>query len=382
MKRNALLLLCLGILFAGWGLWLARGRVTLYAVSEHARLEVEQPPVPVQTPVDGVVVACDVALGRKVQPGDVLVRLDARVHELQVAQLDKTIEADLVGVEALTALIQSEEKARNAVADMAGKTAAAGQAKIAATETSTTYKDQENKTLARLGQEQLASKLDVMRAQGEADSIRASVSAAKAQLALDRSGSYVSLRDRDVRIVSLKKDLATARAIVEEHRAQKKSAEFEIERRTVRAMVAGTLGDTVPCAVGMTVTPTQSLATILPTGTLRVVAFFRAETSAARMRPSQHAVLRMDAFPWTQYGTVDAVVEHVGTEPRDGLLRVELRVTKPNPAIALSHGLTCGTEVEVERISPLQLLLRMAGQWTGPPSRPAPSPSAGLQAGP
>jgi membrane fusion protein (multidrug efflux system) len=56
-------------------------------------------------------------------------------------------------------------------------------------------------------------------------------------------------------------------------------------------------------------------------------------------------------------------VTEVADEIRDGRLRVELAL-RPDPAsrIPLQHGMTGTLEVEVERISPAEVLLRAAGQ--------------------
>jgi membrane fusion protein (multidrug efflux system) len=113
----------------------------------------------------------------------------------------------------------------------------------------------------------------------------------------------------------------------------------------------------------MTVTSQQRLGTILPTGNVRVVAFFPPKESLGRLHPGQPATLRVDNFPWTQFGTVGAVVDQIGQEPREGRVRVELNVTRPNVAIPLEHGMTTGCEVEVERTTPLHLLMRSVGHW-------------------
>jgi membrane fusion protein (multidrug efflux system) len=82
--------------------------------------------------------------------------------------------------------------------------------------------------------------------------------------------------------------------------------------------------------------------------------------------------MRLDGFPWTQYGTIAATVTSVASEVRDGRVRVELTV-HPNPAspIPFQHGLPGSVEVEVEHVSPATLLLRVAGKLLAKPvSRP------------
>jgi hypothetical protein len=82
-----------------------------------------------------------------------------------------------------------------------------------------------------------------------------------------------------------------------------------------------------------------------------------------RLRAGQRAVMRMEGFPWMQYGTLTAHVRRVASEVRDGTVRVELELEEERPAgIPMSHGLPGSVEVEVERATPAELVLRNAGQ--------------------
>src|SRR5262249_4455256 len=73
------------------------------------------------------------------------------------------------------------------------------------------------------------------------------------------------------------------------------------------------------------------------------------------------ARLRLDAYPWTRHGMLEAKVTRVGNESADGFIRVELEVTNSH-GIPLEHGLTATVEGAVDGLSPGQLLLRAAGQ--------------------
>jgi membrane fusion protein (multidrug efflux system) len=75
------------------------------------------------------------------------------------------------------------------------------------------------------------------------------------------------------------------------------------------------------------------------------------------------ARLRLDSYPWLQYGTVAAVVTTVPRTPREGWLEVRLSIAQEPPApIALDFGMTGVVEVAVEQVSPAELLLRTAGR--------------------
>jgi membrane fusion protein (multidrug efflux system) len=66
-----------------WGAWSLFARVTVYAATDRARLEVDRAVHPVEAPVDGRVVATHLTLGREVQIGEMLVELEAEVQRLQ-----------------------------------------------------------------------------------------------------------------------------------------------------------------------------------------------------------------------------------------------------------------------------------------------------------
>ena len=60
-------------------------------------------------------------------------------------------------------------------------------------------------------------------------------------------------------------------------------------------------------------------------------------------RAGQPARLRLDSFPWTQYGSLATTVSRVASEVRDGRVRVELTVASEPPArLPLQHGLRGG----------------------------------------
>jgi membrane fusion protein (multidrug efflux system) len=238
------------------------------------------------------------------------------------------------------------------------------------------YKQKETAITEKLHGEELVSELDTLRAEGESRALLAQTRAAAAQAALDSSSGKVSVSDRDARIAALKKTLADAQALSELHKAHLEGAKYEIERRIMRAAVEGTVADIVPCTPGLEMKPGETLATVVPRSPIHVVSFFRPEDAIGRVSRGQAARLRIDNFPWTQYGTVDALVDRVGSEPRDGTVRVELIVARPNPSIPMLHGLTGQAEVEVEKLSPFRLLLRMAGQQMSPRTSPPRPPSA------
>lgn len=75
-RTSAVFVLTLGLLGA-WLVWLTASRVTVYASTEAARLEVDRENHPVGVAVGGRVEAVHVTVGQLVRAGDVLLEFDA-----------------------------------------------------------------------------------------------------------------------------------------------------------------------------------------------------------------------------------------------------------------------------------------------------------------
>jgi multidrug resistance efflux pump len=152
-----------------------------------------------------------------------------------------------------------------------------------------------------------------------------------------------------------------------------------IALHVVRAPIRGRVAHAAPLKPGAVVSAGTRLCTVVPAGAVRIVSFFPVATSAGRLHRGQPARLRLSAFPWTKYGVLRATVDRVGQEPREGLLRVELSLLpRQRTAIPIQHGLAGLVEVEVEKVSPLTLVLDAAGRFmlgreTSTPSRSAPA---------
>ena len=378
LRKSAGAIPALVLLFGAWLVWLGVGKISIYATSQNARIEAARYPEPIQASVDGVVISCNLALGQRVHDGEVLVRLNAQQYEIQLGEAQANMKADLGAIDALQQEIAAQEKAREAIAQLVDASTRAGHAKVAVTQTTQRFQQKEADVFKELSEKDLASKLDELKAERESATNRAQIRATSAQAAQDTSLQRATLFDRDVQIAALTKVLSDAQSRLDVLRSNIDSINFQIEGRMIRAHADGMLADIVPCTPGMTVTTQQRLATLLPDSEVRVVSSFKPEDAIGRIKPGQTATLRIDNYPWTQFGTVGGTVERIGSEPRDGLVRVELRVTRTNPAIPVVHGLTAVVEVQVERISPLQLLLRTIGRQVAPstgPVTPAPATS-------
>lgn len=80
-----------------------------------------------------------------------------------------------------------------------------------------------------------------------------------------------------------------------------------------------------------------------------------------RIAPGQPAHVRLDAFSAGQAAAIRATVSQVMAGTYDGRVLVLIEIY-PAPAIPLQQGLTGTAVIEVEQVTPVELVLRAAGR--------------------
>jgi len=314
------------------------------------------------------VVEAGLVIGREVKQGEILVELDSASERLQIAE-ERSRQAALgAQIEALREQIAAEDRAKEQERTAAQSGREQNQADAREAETALAHAESAERRFPQLSSEGLASAREYQQARSEARRLRAV--ADSRGIAVERGGQDQLTRasDRAARIQGLQSQIATLEAEIPTIDAAIERLQHEIGRRSVRAPVDGRLGEAAVIRPGAVLKEGDRLGAIVPSGRLRAVAEFPAEDAMGRIRPGQPARLRLDGFPWIEYGTVTARVARVAGEVRDGAVRVEFSL---NPAsgsrIPLQHGLPGSVEVEVERSTPLALVLRHAGrQWAAP----------------
>src|SRR5919205_592735 len=95
-------------LLSAWAVWFFLARVTLYAVTTLARLEVDRAVYPIAAPVTGQIVGT--RLGHEVQTGEVLVELETNEQRLQIEEERGRLAALQAQRDGLTKEIRAEEE--------------------------------------------------------------------------------------------------------------------------------------------------------------------------------------------------------------------------------------------------------------------------------
>jgi membrane fusion protein (multidrug efflux system) len=350
-------------LFLGWTVWLLFARVAVFEISERARLEVKSAAHPVAAPVGGQIVETRLTIGRRVEVGEVLVVLDAEgerraVTERRVRRDGLTARRRALELEiaAEQEAARSQQKARDAALEET-------RAQIHQAQARADFSTSQLEMSIRLRAVNAVSEEELRRDRAQVQVDRAAVLALKLGATRLEQDRTTQESERKARVAKLHREATELEGDAATEEAAIRRLEHDIAQRVIRAPVAGRVGEAAEFRIGSVVRPTDRLGAIVPTGEPRGVALFPA-AAVGRIRPGQVARLRLDGFPWAQYGTLPATVTDVGNEPTNGLIRVEFMLAPdPDSAIVVEHGLPGSAEVEVESVSPAILVLRAAGQF-------------------
>lgn len=362
-----------------WGAWLFGAKITLYVKTDQARLEVTGLPHQVESQVSGRVVASHLVLGQRVAKGTVLLEVDSRELELDLS----VVEARTQGLKGELAALEREVDAeQNVIAELDHSfRAQLGEKRVQkdkATSAAAFATDKASR-LSGLKSQGGIPELDVMNAEADAADKRAEVQAKRLSIKALSADKETEKTMRLARIAQLEREQARLEGDLATSEATAGKLRDQIERHRVLAPVAGQIGEISALVQGAYVHAGERVATVIPDGELVAVARFGAYESVGRIKPGQAARLRLAAFPWTRYGSVLGTVSSVATEPREGLVQVEMRVDRQSsPLIPRQHGLNGTLEIAVERVSPAEIVLRAAGRLltgTAPTEAPQQNPT-------
>jgi multidrug resistance efflux pump len=373
---KGLLILSVLVVVTACAIWMAVGTVSVYSVSDKGRVEVDQTAHPVEPAVTGIIAKNFLTLGTEVHAGDELIVLDSTSERIRLQQEKARLTMNEQLLLAVAKELEAERHGTKLQAASAGASQQAARARSESAKALADVAQKQNASIKSLRDNELVTLGDALRSSGELTAQQAAAEQARidiTRLILDQKTTSV---DRAIRAFRLEREEATLAGAVAISKTAIQELEFEIGRRTLRAVIDGVVADVNPAPPGTAVVSGQKLASVVPPGKHRIVASYSPADAIGRVRPGQTAVVRLDGFPWAQYGTHHAAVVRVASEPRDNTVRVELLVDRPNPKLPVTHGLTGRVEVEVEKVSPWTMLLRSLGALISTPTPPPPGPPA------
>jgi multidrug resistance efflux pump len=350
--------------------WFTLGEVDVQVVGTEARIVVEDKTHAVQSPLSGRLVSRKVELGIEVREGDVLAELDTSVQQRQLFEARTRVKGIEPQLEVLGREIAAFEGATDAERAEANVRLAQGAARRDEGELRAKIAEELAERKERLAKAGIISELDQLQNDATAAQERKAMQVLELELSRLQAES-LSAASRDKReLEALRRARVELDGIRETVQASISVLEAEIEQRTIRAPVNGTVGELGEQTAGSFINVGDTIAVIVPESPLKAITYLPAGEAIGRVVVGQHAELRLDSFPWAQFGTVDATVAKVAGEATAGLLRVEMEV-HPHPRIPLQHGLVGTAEVNVEQVAPAVLVLRSVGKAVSKPSSPA-----------
>jgi membrane fusion protein (multidrug efflux system) len=351
-----------------WLSWAVFGRVWLYEVSPDARVELDGATFSIDSPFLGRVVATNLQVGRHVRQGDLLVELDAMAERLQRQQEQVRTQGLEPQLERLRSQIEAENATRAEENRAARLRREEALSRMREAQLAAQFAEREASRIHKLHEQHLVSAQEFEKADNEAGRLKLAVATQRAAVERIPQEQAARDRERDVRIARLEGEVAMLNTQREASQADAARLDYEQERRRIRAPADGRIGEAANLRVGAVVPEGSRLGSIIPPGRLLIVAQYPARAAFGRIRAGQSATLRLDGFPWAEFGAVAAKVTRVAEEIRDGKVRVELALgNKSSFQGVLEHGMPGTLEVAVERVSPLELTMRAAGQWLSKP---------------
>jgi multidrug resistance efflux pump len=378
-RRSVATTLAVLVLLGAWCAWFFRAKVAVYETSEVARLEVDRAAHPIDAPVSGKIVATRLVIGAMVAEGDVVLEIDSEVERGRLEEESARLAAIGPEIEALERALVAQEQ--SVVLDRGATGIALDEARA---------REEEANLAAKLAQEEAAragklhdggaiSDLELIRKRADAERQRAGTQALTLDVARQHGDQKTRESQARARVEDLRRDVANLKGRATTSAATITVLRHDIDRRTVRASVSGHVGDVADVRPGAYVREGDKLGAIVPAGDLKVVAEFLPAAAAGRIRSGQTARVRLEGYPWIEYGTLPANVTRVGSELRAGRIRVELSVPPSgSTTIPMEHGLPGSAEIEVERVTPATLVLRAAGKALAQRTTPPPAPPAAI----
>lgn len=351
------------ILLLAWLAWFFFGKVTVYEISRQARLEVERSVHPVAAMIAGKVVSSRLLLGQEVKAGDVLIELDASSEKLRLREEESRLKALPPQIAALQREIADLGEAMAEDHQAALSTIQAARFRHKEAVAAAEFAKENELRLAELSSSGRIAVIDSLRAHSESQKLHAVGDALSSEIGQVEMDAKTRVHQKKAEIENLKRAMVTLNGQVETSQAAIALLRQDIEKHLIRAPADGQVGDAVPLQVGAYVAEGGKLGTVVPPGKLKIVAYFNPTAVLGRIHPGQFSRMRLDGFPWAQYGSIQAKVSRVATEIRENQVSVEfVPEFSAESGILMQHGLPGSIEVSVEQVAPAVLILRSTGQ--------------------
>ena len=129
-------------------------------------------------------------------------------------------------------------------------------------------------------------------------------------LSSDISQTQAQFREVQAELVKLRQDSLRNLADLDRQLLEVTKA---IEYEVLRSPIAGIVFDLKPSSAGYAAQANEILLKVVPTGTLEAKIYLT-NRNVGFARPGQQAQIRVDAFPFTEFGSISGRLKRIGTE--------------------------------------------------------------------
>jgi hemolysin D len=237
---------------------------------------------PIKSPLAGVVDQILVREGARVRKGQPLIRLDPDVSEKRRSTVQVQTKLERQRFEEQTRAVEARQESLDARID-ALRQAMATESQILL-------------QIEPLSQQGAVQQVQVLQQRNRVQQLRSEIAQAEA-----------NQREVQAELVRLRQESLRNLTDLDRQRVEVREAQ---EQELLVAPVDGVVFDLVPSSPGYAVSPGETLVKVVPNGQLEAKVFF-SNREVGFVKPGQEAQVRVDAFPFTQFGSIPARIQAV-----------------------------------------------------------------------
>jgi hemolysin D len=151
--------------------------------------------------------------------------------------------------------------------------------------------------------------------------------------------------------------VAAAERQIEDLTQQLTKADRTVADMTLRAPVAGTVHAVAVTSVGQAVTPGQQIMQVVPSGAALQATAYVLNTDIGFVREGQPAVVKIDTFPYTRYGTIAGKVTKVATDAITGVDALNEQKNGSQPVQSGASSATGAAQQTNDLVFPVEIAL-------------------------
>ena len=237
---------------------------------------------PIKSPLAGVVEQILVREGERVRKGQPLIRLDPDVSEKRRTTVQEQTQLEKQRFKEQTRAVKARQESLDARIDALRQAMATERQILLQIE-----------PLARQGAVQ---QVQVLQQRNRVQQLISEIAQAEA-----------NQREVQAELVRLRQESLKNLSDLDRQRVEVREAQ---EQELLLAPVDGIVFDLVPSSPGYAVSPGETLLKVVPNGRLEAKVFF-GNREVGFVKPDQEAQVRVEAFPFTQFGSIPARIQAV-----------------------------------------------------------------------